>query len=481
MENDNIIPIKAPEIPADAEVITLTAEDVPEESVRIDLQNSLVKVGVTEKMLIELENYCQSLDIKNFDDREGYDIVVEARKRCKATRILVEKISSEWRAELVRKQKAWIAGEEKVVSRIEIQEKRLLEKEKAWKEEFDKRKAEKKRIEESRISDRTAKLIQLGAKVIEDRIIIDQYGELPAASVSISELKSLDDEIFNEEYLSAFVAIFEKKSEDQRAKEEQERIEKENAEKLRLDNERKQRELDEKLREIERQEEEKKEAIRNVRHQELSSLGLSYSPQHKRYSYEDIQLEMDYKSLNISNEKEWNELLSLLSKRVDDTKKQKKKDEVFSFRKKSLNSITSSYNEEELYEMSDEEWEKFFSEKLDLYNKEQSKIAVGNTRKSMLESINIRISLSEVMNLSEEEWNEMYSKMKSDYDENQLKIKQYEEDKRKREEQVTMSNRKKYESFISNLLAVEIPSISGGVYEKKIELVKQKLAEISSL
>jgi hypothetical protein len=153
------------------------------------IPKELVKVNVTETALMEMEKFL-SLEIRGLDDKEGYKAVDEARKMCKATRVLTKKVCEDQRAEYIRLQKQWIAVQNGITDRVEKVELALEEKLKVIDDEKARIRQEKDLQEQKHLQERSVILLQKYGMTYN--IEKSQY-ELADVAVSVIEVKTCDD------------------------------------------------------------------------------------------------------------------------------------------------------------------------------------------------------------------------------------------------------------------------------------------------
>jgi len=189
------------------------------------IETALAEQNVTAQVIAKLKADYSGLTINGIDDKEGFKAVEDARKECKAIRVLATKICKAGREEAVKIQKDWIAKEKEVVSAIE-------EVENALEAESNRIKEEEKAIlfraaQEAKLPMRKEKLLSIG-------ITVDD-----------SELLKLDDaqflQLFNEFYETHLNEKAEKQRKEEEARQaaEKQKEAELKAEKLKVHNERK--------------------------------------------------------------------------------------------------------------------------------------------------------------------------------------------------------------------------------------------------
>lgn len=139
------------------------------------IEQALAKENVTAQVIAKLKADYSGLKINGIDDKTGFKAVEDARKECKAIRVLAEKICKKGREEAVKIQKDWIAKEKEVVASIE-------EIELALKSESDRIKEEEKRIlfeaaQQAKLPMRKEKLLSIGVQVPDAELLKIDDGE----------------------------------------------------------------------------------------------------------------------------------------------------------------------------------------------------------------------------------------------------------------------------------------------------------------
>jgi len=191
------------------------------------IETALAKENITNQVIAELKQKYSGLTIKGLDDKAGFKEVEEARKHCKAIRVLASKICKAGREEAIQIQKDWIAKEKEVVSAIEETELHL-------ESESNRIKEEEKRIlfeaaQKAKLPIRKERLMTIGVEVEDEKLL------------------SINDEDFNALFNDLHTKILEEKAAALKAEEkriadekelERKRIEAEEREKQRIENER---------------------------------------------------------------------------------------------------------------------------------------------------------------------------------------------------------------------------------------------------
>lgn len=189
------------------------------------IETALAEQNITAQVIAKLKTDYSGLKINGIDDKEGFKRVEDARKECKAVRILAEKICKSGREEAILIQKAWISKEKEVVGQIKEVESELEQESERIKKE--KEEVLFKAAQEAKLPMRKEKLASIGVEVLD------------------SELLKLDDLQFSQLFTEFYEKHLKEKAEAIRKKEEAERLKKEEeerkekAEKLQIHNNRK--------------------------------------------------------------------------------------------------------------------------------------------------------------------------------------------------------------------------------------------------
>lgn len=180
------------------------------------IETALAKENITNQVIEKLKADYLGLKINGLDDKAGFKAVEEARKHCKAIRVLAVKICKSGREEAISIQKQWIEKEKEVVAAIDITESHLEAQSDAIKE------LEKQILFEAaqkvKLPIRKEKLLTIGIEVADEELL----------KINDEQFNALFNE-FHETYLS-------EKAEQLRIAEE--KIAAEKAEAQRIENER---------------------------------------------------------------------------------------------------------------------------------------------------------------------------------------------------------------------------------------------------
>jgi hypothetical protein len=221
-----------------------------EQSVETKIEYALSKANITDKVIAGLKENYLPLTINGQEDKEGFKKVVEARKDCKGWRVLAKRICKEGREEAVKIQKSWLAKESEVVSEIESVETYLEKLETEYEEERDRLKAEADAKKEQVAAVRYSELMKLGATNNGVSYVLEDV------SYEVMVIKGVDEEIFNEQVLPKYKAIFDRIEAEKAELAKKEAEEKERLEAEKAEFERQQREFKEKQEAFAKQQEE---------------------------------------------------------------------------------------------------------------------------------------------------------------------------------------------------------------------------------
>lgn len=302
------------------EVTTIEAEEIPiEQAVEKKFVSSLEQHEINKEMLEEKRNECLLLKL-NGQDKEAYTLIRETRLNQKTNRVVIEKICKKGREDATKTQKAWIAVEKEYVSIVSAGEDYLQKLEDDYLQEQERIKLEAKRRQEEAFIIRQSDLTKMGATYQDGSFVLNDV------SYEAILIKESDNDVwetmkakFNERYLI---------NEEKRLAEEKEKSEAAaKIEEQRLEQERKQKELEDReaaikqkeQEEIERQQDIEREkgvalkakmdAQNKSRSNQLAALGLNYNGQ--EYIFQDVNVH--WTEITTMNESEWNELIEKIT------------------------------------------------------------------------------------------------------------------------------------------------------------------------
>jgi hypothetical protein len=367
------------------EVQTVEAEEMGLETI---IKDKLVEANITEQVIEKLKTDYLPLTINGQEDKDGYKKVVEARKECKKWRVLASKICKKGREDANKIQKKWVEKEKEVTDEIESVEKHLQKME-------DEYEAEKERLDNEE-KERVQKLY------LERHALLSGYGAffngsayiLGDATIELSNVKSLDDEMFNDKVIPKFKAIFDQKEserleKEKLQKEDEDRIEQQREqlrqqqaqlekekEQLRLQQSEAEKKEQERLENERKLREKERLEVLNKRQDQLVALGMKFNFQYDAYVFHDVNVDNKTELCLFNNEK-WNALVEKITpvieqrkqeaeeKRLADIEEQKKlqaKKELNQYRRQSLLLLDRTVdNTEDLSDLTDEQWEERYS------------------------------------------------------------------------------------------------------------------------
>lgn len=493
------------------------------------ISQELVKANVTEAIIADLKERYLPLKINGIEDKETYLIVKEARKECKALRILAKKICEKGREEAVATQKAWISKQNDVTGRIGEVEDYLEKQENDYEAQVAKEKEERKRKQEEQYILRQQALTSMGA------LYSDGSFSLGSVSFELSLIKESEVDIWEETILPKFKEEHEKiKSEEI----EKERIKAEQEAELkrqREENERKQKELEERELAIKKAEESERQRKQIEDEQRVDGRVL----QLKNYQWKGDVVHAGYDSavivvtreqlINLTNE-EWHKVRDDHNKIVDDInekqriedeekalkieEERKKEQERKDLQQKRLEELMpysvkgAPFTELDLVNCSEEEYQFLFNNVKSLYEKaeedkkkqieeaaakkererieEEQRKAEANrkyelrkSRMSMLVDHDLKYhgDFEVLGEISEESWMKDFNELKA----NKEEIIRKQEEERKAEELAQASDKVKWADLIEKLDAIEIHTFKSSQYRKKAAILREKLEEIKAL
>jgi len=428
------------------------------------ISNELVKHNVTEAIIAKLREDYLPLKIAGIDDKETYLLVKEARKKCKEIRVLAKKICVDGREDAVSIQKAWVAKEKDVTSRISEVEDYLERQEKDYESAVAKEKEDRKRKQEEQLIMRQQILTNMGA------LYSDGSFHLGEVSFELSVVKESEPDIWEESILPKFKEEYEKveaeRIEQERIKQERESEMKRQQEEL----ERKQKELEEKEAALKKAEEErlkkaqeeqlKKEAeererINQLWRGRLRELGCRWDG-HQAYARRDDTV-----------------VVATYSDLVDWT------DEQF-------NKVLEDYRSAEA-EHAEYLEQKRLAE-IEAQKEAARKEALRKSRIEMIMQYGWGDKHHDFSSYSEEEWNNILSEAKSEYEKWQKeKWEAEQEEKRKQDELLEQQrmeqakDKEKWDTIMIQLNSIVVYEMRSSQYRKKAMILREKLEEIKAL
>lgn len=199
-----------------------------EEVEKVDfITTELKKFQIADKTIAEWSEKFMPLKIDGIKDREGYDKVREARLFMKGRRIEVEKTSKLLKADALAFQRAVNDEEKRIVGLMDQIETHLSDQEEAYETEKQRVKEEKERQEQQRFNQRNSLLLTNGCAFNGDSYSIAEL------SIMQSDIRYISDEAFDG-FLDKVKIEHEKELE---AKAEAERLQREETERLKAERE----------------------------------------------------------------------------------------------------------------------------------------------------------------------------------------------------------------------------------------------------
>jgi len=187
----DIIPVEANKSSNGVDVVEAIPVDTPEEvleKVGKEINTTLVKYNITDAILGELQVKYKDLKINGQEDKDGFELVHEARMIIARTRIKITAICKGGRELSTAINKKWIATEKDLISRIEPEEERLEKMEKDHIAEKERLKFEKLEMQKNRLRDRMKALLAMGATSDGIDVSLDDI------SFSQTDIREADEE-----------------------------------------------------------------------------------------------------------------------------------------------------------------------------------------------------------------------------------------------------------------------------------------------
>ncbi len=392
------------------------------------INQELVKANVTEAIIANLKEKYLPLKINGLEDKETYIQVKDARKECKGLRIMAEKICKKGREDAVAIQKAWVAKEKEVAGKIGEVEDYLESEEKGYEALVEKDKADRKRKQEEQFILRQAELSKMGV------LYSDGSFALNDVSFELSIIKECDNDIWAENILPIYQAEY-NKNEAERLRLEQVKAEREAEMKRQQEElEHRQRQLQEREAAIKKAEEEqltkeqeeikrknaeaqaKADAEIKSRINQLTTLGLKFdfSDDH----YKNFGCFVPMLDIKCHDSDQWNNLIEKITPHIELKKKEAE--------------------EKRLAEI-----------------EEQKRIAAEEATQKERERF-VEEQRQEALRLRHEE-------------------------QKKAEEMDRASDKEKWNDVLAQIAKVEIHEMRSGQYRKRAAILREKLEEIKAL
>jgi hypothetical protein len=287
----------------------------------------LIKFDITQAAIAEMKEKYLPLKTNGVEDKDAFAVVKEARQIVKKKRIELDKKRKELNAEALTWQRNVNRIAQELTEPLEEIEAHLEKEEKKVQVELDRIKQEKQQEEQKMIQSRVAKLIGMGMVFNGEEY---SKGELTMTSL---EIKGLDDELF-ENFVAKIEEINAKeKAEADRLKLEQEEKEKalnkqkeeqeQEAAKIaekKAKQEEEQKKLDEEKRKFEEDKENLKKEKYKARASRLFSLGMKYTE--NKYEFGDGKIQVPKKILDEYDEVAWTGMIGTLEESINTAKKE---------------------------------------------------------------------------------------------------------------------------------------------------------------
>lgn len=422
---------------ATSEVEILSPEVIKEIDSKIN--TSLVRENITDKIICKLKEDYLPLVIKGQEDKEGFSVLVDARKHCKSLRVTASKICKAGRAEANAIAEAWITKEKEVTGAISEVEDILQAREDDYlKEKEAIKERERARIEEQ-ASRRMHDLIKIGVA------LNGSYWALGGTQYEAALVREADDDIYQDIY-KAFYAEYElvekERLAEQAKKDEEARILKEQQDELT----RKQKEF-------------------------------QYQQEAFRVQQEEEQARRDKEVQGRLKKRSEDRIAKLVKAGFEELPR-----EVWTGANRFGVSMV------EIRELHDEQFDKFIEESIPVIAEFKERMAkeveekrqkdiekarvegVGKSRREMLKSINGDAGVSdfELGNIPVEQWEQDYKVAQKLHEKRQKEL----SDQAEKERQELLGEKQKYEELVNAIKAIPIPLCKSGQYRSKVNIIR---------
>lgn len=395
-----------------------------------EIDQSLVKENITEKVIASLKERYLPLKLKDLEDKEGYIEIVEARKDVKRIRVLATKVCKAGREKANQIRDKWISKEKEVVSALETIENHLSKQEDEFDAHKSKKAEEKRRQQDAQLFTRSQQLTGMGALFSDGRFILEDV------SVDSSLVREADEETYGEAILSLFTPIFERN--------EKVRIEKEQAEKEAEAQRQKERE------ELQKQQDEFKRQQDELRLQ-----------QEKIENDKREREEADRVAKIHADENRWRGRLGQL--------KEIGWNGQYAFSRTTGNEDLPVFTYQELIDLSDED---FYIRKNE-YNVMVDRILLDREETRLLKLEEEKQQAIQKA-LDDQKRQQEAEKLKAEEDERQRKIAE-------QEQLEQASDKEKWSHLLSQFSAIQLPIVASPRYRKKVAVVKEFLDNLKNI
>lgn len=446
-------------------VNTATVSPVDEQ-----IQQELVKHNVTETIISNLREKYLPLKINGIEDKETYLKVKEARKECKALRVLAKKICVAGRDEANKIQKAWVAKENDITGRIGEVEEYLQAQEDDYDSKVAAEKERQKREQEEQFILRNQVLSGMNVLYSEGHYTL---GEV---SFEMSLIKECDPDIWENDIKPKFEAEYKIV---QAAILEQERIKQEKEAEFQRQQEefeRKQRELEAKEAALkaaqeeqerkEREEHDRKiaaakaeeEAKWKVRADQLQALGLKIEFFNNHLYYNGYDCSISHLDITGYSDEKWNEMIEKITPHIAGMKaleEQKRQAEI------------------------------------EAQKEAERKKILGKSRFDMISQyVDVKDipDLRELAEMPEDDFTDWQTCAKADFEKKQReKWEKEQEEKRQKEEAERLAkleaakDKEKWDEMVKQVNAIELYDMRSSQYRTKAQKFRQKLDELKAI
>lgn len=163
------------------------------------IENELKKFNVTDSAISELTEKYMHLKINNFDDKEGYKIVKNARIVMKNYRVDIDKKRKELTSDALEYQRRINSEAKRIIALLEPIENHLFLMEEAYEKEQEKQKLIKEQAEEAKIQIRIQQMIELDFKFNGVLYVTEYMDTFNDEKIQLTPkfIKIMDDETFD--------------------------------------------------------------------------------------------------------------------------------------------------------------------------------------------------------------------------------------------------------------------------------------------
>lgn len=178
--------------------------EVIELSLEKTIETKLVQANVTDTVLAALKEKYGGMKLAAIDNKESYLEIKTAAKECAKLRTMTVKICKEGRERAVKEQKLWIAKEKEVVGEIAIVEDALDAEIKTFDDNVARIEQEEKERQEEAYINRQAALTKMGAVYANGEFTLGE------ASFEANLIKGSSEDVWQDAVLPKFQAEYEK-------------------------------------------------------------------------------------------------------------------------------------------------------------------------------------------------------------------------------------------------------------------------------